>query len=208
MQSRSSPVASLYFLSGELPIAAKLHYDLLILFHNVWSNPQTKIFSIVSYILKMSDNKSTTWSVHVRLVCLLYGLPDPLVLLQQVPMTKSAWQTLVKTKLTAYHEHELRSRAQANHKLEYFNVQTLGLTGKAHPMLNIKETRDSPKLSAHLRFLTGDIPHYHNQSMDRGVQAQCQLCHAPCDHTQHIITKCSSIFCQSSSKLLQVLGIP
>ena len=191
-QSRSSPVASLYFLSGELPIAAKLHYDLLILFHNVWSNPQTKIFRIVRYILTMSDSKSTTWSVHVRLVCLLYGLPDPLILLQQVPMTKSAWHTLVKTKLTAYHEQELRDRALANHKLEYFNVQTLGLSGKAHPMLNIKETRDSPKLSAHLRLLTGDIASYHNLSMDRGIEPHCRLCHAPHDHTQHILTECPS----------------
>ena len=191
-QSRCSPVPSLYFLCGELPIEAKLHYDLLNLFHNVWSNPQTKVFSIVAYILKMSNLNSTTWSVHVRLVCLQYGLPDPLVLLQQVPMTKCAWKTLVRTKITAYHENELRRNAQENHKLEYLNVQTWGLTGKAHPILDIRETRDSPKLMAHLKFLTGDIASYHNLSADRGVQAHCRLCHAPCEHTQHILTECPS----------------
>ena len=128
----------------------------------------------------------------MRLVCLQYGLPDPLVLLQQVPMTKCAWKTLVITKLTAYHEHKLRCRAQANHKLEYLNVQILGLTGKAHLILDIRETRDSPKLMAHLKFLTGDIASFHNLSEDRGVQPHCRLCHAPREHTQHILTECPS----------------
>ena len=61
---------------GELPIEAILHLDLLSLFFNILSNPQTKVFDIVKYILMMSDSKSTTWSVH------LYNLPDPLMLMQ------------------------------------------------------------------------------------------------------------------------------
>ena len=103
-------------------------------------------------------------------------------------MTKCAWKTLVRTKITAYHENELRRHAQENHKLEYLNVQTWGLTGKAHPILDIRETRDSPKLLAHLKFLAS----YHKLSADRGVQPHCRLCHAPCEHTQHILTECPS----------------
>ena len=72
-------------------------------------------------------------------------------------MSRSAWKTLVKTRIIVYHETELRRSALANSKLEYFNVQVLGLNGRAHPALDIHETRDSPKLKAHLKFLTGDI---------------------------------------------------
>ena len=79
--SPCSPVPSLYFLCGELPLEGRLHIDLLTLFHNVWSNPNTKIFDIVHYVMKLSTPKSTCWSVHVRLVCQMYGLPDPLALM-------------------------------------------------------------------------------------------------------------------------------
>ena len=55
-QSYHSPVASLFFLCGELPIEARLHLDLLSLFHNIWSNPGTKISDIVKYIMKIHQH--------------------------------------------------------------------------------------------------------------------------------------------------------
>ena len=191
-QSFCSPVASLYFLCGELPVEARLHIDLLTTFYNIWANPQTKVFDIVLYIMKMSSEKSTTWSNHVRLICKMYDIPDPLSLLQQPAMSRSAWKTLVKTRIIVYHETELRRSALANSKLEYFNVQVLGLNGRAHPALDIHETRDSPKLKAHLKFLTGDILSYLTLSNERGGSPHCRLCPAPCEHTQHIICECAS----------------
>ena len=191
-QSFNSPVASLYFLCGELPIEGKLHIDLLTLFHNTWSNPQTKLYDIVLYILKMATEKSTTWSNHLRIICKMYNLPDPLSLMQQPAMNKSAWKILVKTRVTVYHENELRSLAQANSKLEYFNVQTLSLEERSHPVLQISETRSAPKLKAHLKFLTGDINTYLNIAIERGGSPHCRLCSAPCEDTQHIISKCAS----------------
>ena len=48
----------------QIGIEASLHLDLLSLFFNILSKPQTKVFEIVKYILMMSDSKSTTWSVQ------------------------------------------------------------------------------------------------------------------------------------------------
>ena len=45
--SNRSPVPALYFLLGELPIEARLHMDVLSLFYNIWSNPDTTIHNIV-----------------------------------------------------------------------------------------------------------------------------------------------------------------
>ena len=42
--SKSSPIAQIYFLLGELPVEANLHMDVLNLFWNIWSNPQTTVF--------------------------------------------------------------------------------------------------------------------------------------------------------------------
>ena len=146
-QSFCSPVHCLYFLCGELPIEGRLHIDLLSLFFNIWSNSQTKIHEISQYIMKMSGEKSTTWSLHLRLICKKYGLPDPLLLLQQPAWPKEDWKTLVTTRVTVHHEVELRERAACNSKSGYLNVDILGLNGHPHPAIRgIGETRDIAKL--------------------------------------------------------------
>ena len=84
--SKYSPVTPLYFLLGEVPMEFSLHLDVLSLFWNIWSNPQTKAYEVTKYLLKMSDNSSVTWSAHLRLLCMIYNLPDPLKL-----MNTPAW---------------------------------------------------------------------------------------------------------------------
>ena len=78
---------ALYFLLGELPVVATLHLDVLALLPNIWANPDSTVHEMTKYILKMSDSQSVTWAVHVRTLCLLYELPDPLSLLQN----EDAW---------------------------------------------------------------------------------------------------------------------
>ena len=103
--SRTSPKPALYFLLGELPVEGVLHIRTLGLLHNIWSNPSSTVYSMVEYILKMCSSNSTTWSNHVQLLCLKYGLPSPLTLLQNhSAMPKPAWNTIVKTKITVWHE--------------------------------------------------------------------------------------------------------
>ena len=85
--SSTSPVPALYFLLGEMPIVATLHLDVLTLFYNIWSNPDTTVYEMTKYILRMSSDKSVTWAAHVRALCTLYDLPDPLHLLEQ----QDAW---------------------------------------------------------------------------------------------------------------------
>ena len=75
-------------MSGELPIEAVLHMDLLNLFFNILENPGTKLHQIVKYVLSMAEDNSTTWSNHVRLLCKQYSLPDPLTLFEGVQYSK------------------------------------------------------------------------------------------------------------------------
>ena len=76
--SQRSPIPALFFLTGELPIIAKLHRDIFSLFYNVWKNPQTKIYQIVQYLLRNSPENSNTWSRHIRSLAQLYSIEDPL----------------------------------------------------------------------------------------------------------------------------------
>ena len=139
--SKVSPIPALYFLLGELPIEARIHIGVLTLFHSIWSNPETTIFRIVQYILMMSDSKSCTWSAHVRNLCLIYDLPDPLELLSCPAWPKSKWLEIVKTKVTIFHEKALRGQAITNSKMQYLNVKLQGLSGLPHIALqNIRTT--------------------------------------------------------------------
>ena len=92
--SQYSHVVSLYFLLGELPMEASLHLDVFALFWNIWVNPETKVFEVMKYILKMSDNSSVTWSAHGRILFQLYNLPDPLLLLDSPSWPSERWKTI------------------------------------------------------------------------------------------------------------------
>ena len=190
--SPSSPVPSLYFLLGEPPLECRLHMHVFSLFYSVWSNPHSRIFKVLQYILKMSSLQSTTWANHVRLLCIKYDIADPLALLQQQPPTKSAWKEYTWTKIIVLTENSLRAKATNNSKMEYLNVQLAGLSGRPHPALtSVTTTRDIPKLRLHLKFLTGDYPSYHRLARDRGTNdSYCRLCTSPCEDTKHILTEC------------------
>ena len=156
--SDKCPIPAIHFLLGEIPIEARLHRDVFSLLYSIWTNPQTKIFDIVRHLLAVSPENSRTWSVHVRLLSRLYGLPDPLLLLDQPPPPKSTWKENITTTITAYHERRLRELASENSKMKWFNVSLLGLRGKCHPLLNdVTTAHEVKKLRCQLKMLCGDL---------------------------------------------------
>ena len=191
--SNSSPIPALYFLLGELPIEATLHIRTLGLLYNIADNQASTANSIVKYILMMCRDNSTTWSNHVRSLCLKYDLPSPLTLLQgQGPLqSKESWITLVKTKVTIWHEEQLRTNSKLNTKMRYLNVDLLGLSGRAHPsLINIKNTQDVKKLRLHLKFLCGDyLTNQNGHCYPRSINS-CSLCHSSEDTYEHLLIQC------------------
>ena len=96
--SKCAPTPAIHFLLGELPIEGKIHRDMLSLFYGVWSNPDTKVFQIVKYLLATSPENSTTWAINLRHICRMYGLEDPLQSLQ-------IYKETILTKITAFYEN-------------------------------------------------------------------------------------------------------
>ena len=186
--SQSSPTIALYFLLGELPVEGRLHIHTLGLFHNLWCNKNTTVFSAVRYILKMCNSSSLTWSNHINNLCYQYGLPSPLALLDCDPCTKEYWSDLVKTRIISYQEAQLRLKASENSKMFYLNVHLLGLSGRSHPALHsIFCTQDAKKLRAHLKFLTCDLTY---------TDASCDICNiavmTPCNLVEHALVSCKA----------------
>ena len=145
----------------------------------------------------MCSNTSTTWANHVQLICQKYGLPPPLSLLQTPAWTKSQWDTLVKTKITVWHERNLRRMSEENSKMRFLNVQLSGLSGRPHPALqNIQTTQDSKKLRLHLKFLTCDLitDTVQCDTNNSTSALACTLCSASItDSTVHTLVTCRAL---------------
>ena len=149
----------------------------------------------------MSDSSSVTWSAHLRVIFLMYSLPDPLILLNSPPWPKVRWKQHTMAAVTSHHERLLRLKAASNVKLQYLNVQTLGLSGRPHSVLSwVQTTRDVTLIRPHLRMLAGDYPCYSYLAHDRGFPPHCRLCtrqaqpqpqHQPEEEDlTHILTRC------------------
>ena len=105
--SKQASTAGLHFLTGELPVEAILHRDVLSLFYSVWANPNSRIYSIVKYLLTSSNENSSTWSNYLRWISKQYGLEDPLELLKKDAPTKSNFKNDLMVRVRAFHESGL-----------------------------------------------------------------------------------------------------
>ena len=191
--SSHSPIPGLYFLLGELPIEARVHINVFSLFYTILSNPETTVHQIAEYLARMTDDSSTTWTAHLRILSKKYAAPDPLPLLERnrTNMNKEYWKTLINTRITIYHEKQRRDLALSNSKMRFLNVQATGLTGCQHIALhNILTTQDVIKLRAHIKFLCCDLLTGEQLAAQHGGDARCRLCPCPMETTEHILTSC------------------
>ena len=98
--------------SPELPIEAKIHQDVFSLFFSVWRNPDSKIYSILKYLLEVSVSSSRTWSIHIKYLSKKYGLMDPLDCLNKLDApSKSEYKKNITIKISFYYEQSLRTSA-------------------------------------------------------------------------------------------------
>ena len=190
--SITAPTPAIHFLTGELPIEGKIHRDVFSLFYGIWSNPDTRIYQIIIYLLKNSSENSRTWSTHLRQLSMKYGLEDPLVCLGRDPPTKSVYKELIATKITAYYEDLLRKSASGNSLMKYLNVSTIGLRGRHHPALaDMKTTHDVRLSRPHLKLLSGNYLTYQTKANQSGGSPRCRLCTSGQEESvSHVVSTC------------------
>ena len=141
---------------------------------NFWKNSDTKIYSIVKYLLENNCENSRTWSQHLRYLSEIYGLEDPLLCLKHDPSTKSEYNELMNTKITA---QKLRKNAAKNSQMKYFNVTTLNLRGRHHPAISKLVTSRSVNLARpHIKLLSGNYLTYGICAQQNGGSPTCRIC--------------------------------
>ena len=94
----------------------------------------------------------------------------------------------------------LRTAAETNSKMAWFNVSTIGLTGRHHPVLNGAVTaHEVKKLRPMVRMLAGDYFCFAVKNDQSGGGDHCRLCPdlgpdlpRPREDVQHIVTECEA----------------
>ena len=140
----------------------------------------------------------------------MYGIDDPLTCLLKDPPSKHSYKEYILTKITSFHERELRLSAEANSRMQYFNVTLGNLRARAHPavsnMLTSEEVRQSRPI---IKMLTGDFFTYELKSKQTGGSDHCRCCnkndsnYIPNPETiSHLLTICSA-FQDIREKILQ-----
>ena len=190
------------------------------LFYCIWNNPDTKIHKLVLYLLKNMDTNSRTWSIYLTNVASMYGITLPIELIKQPPQPKETFKEYILTKITVFHESELRQRAQDNSKMKFLNVAASGLRGRHHPVLNgPTTTHQVRKLRPVLKLLTGDYYSYELRSKQTKVGLpHCRICvrlipdgeTLPVEDVVHIVSLCpatSAIRTRILTKIFEMIPL-
>ena len=128
----NTPRAVILFLAGSLPGFALLHMRKLSIFGMITRLTDNFINKHAVNIFTSATNSSKSWFSQIRQICLRYGLPHPLDLLQN-PLRKDDYKKLIKSRVINYWELALRSEAAQLPSLKYFHSSYMSLT-KPHPI--------------------------------------------------------------------------
>ena len=127
-----TPRALVCFLAGSLPVTAILHQRQMSLFTMVCYMRNDPLFYHAQHTLIHSRVNKHSWFIHVRDICLRYGLPHPLNLLEDPP-PKQKLKNMVKLKITEYWQKTLAQEVLSKPSLCHFSPHMHSLT-RPHPM--------------------------------------------------------------------------
>ena len=152
----NTPRCVIYFLGGCLPGEAAVHLRILGLFGMVGRLPHSNpLRSHIVHTISVKKSSSKSWVWLVRDICLKYGLPHPLVLLENPP-DKKVYKKLIKAKVVDFWEQTLRGESSLLPSLKHFHSEFMSLT-KPHPIWSTAGSNpyDTAKAIQQSRFLSG-----------------------------------------------------
>ena len=114
-------------MAGTLPATALLHLGMLSLLGMMARLGPDCILNKISRASLQATTSSHSWFNQVRHISQKYGLPDPILVLQQ-PTTKYRWKTTCKSKVVDWWECQYRGEAVLLDSLQHFNSNFFSLT--------------------------------------------------------------------------------
>ena len=150
-----TPHSFVLFMSGSLPGTALLHLRQLGLYSMITRLPTDPLNLRARHALTFSTPSCKSWFTQVRNICLLYGLPHPLSLLNN-PLSKESFKKIAKSHVMDYWEVKLRQEASLLPSLKNFKPEFHSLSN-SHPILWTAGTNpyEVSKALIQLKMLSG-----------------------------------------------------
>ena len=191
----NTPRAVVYFLGGCLPGEAVIHLRMLTLFGMVARLRGDPLRIHAENVLITGKSSSKSWFWLIREICLQYGLPHPLAILNN-PLSKLALNKLIKARVVDYWEVKLRGESSLLSSLEYFHPDYMNIT-KPHPIWATvgSNPHEITKAIQQARFLSG---RYKSMSLSRhwssNKEGYClaPTCRNKLETTEHILIQCEA----------------
>ena len=184
-----TPEPVVFFLAGRLPGEALLHLRQLTLFGMICHLPGNILHTIATQLLTSAAQSNKNWFAEIRSLCFQYNLPHPLLLLKE-PISKIAFKTLIKSKVTDFWQQKLRAHAAKleESSLKYFKPQYMSLS-HPHPMWrNAITSYQVNKCIVVSRMLSGRfrcgslLRHFYPN-----ISGLCELCGDEMEDLPHIL---------------------
>ena len=192
------PEEAIYFLAGSLPFTAHLHLRCLALFGMICNLRNNILFNIAEASLLTAAPSHKSWFTMLRNLCIQYGLPDPLKLLQS-PMPPARFKSLCKSKVYDYWHVTLTNSCKSKSSLQLLRPEFTSLQ-KCHPIWTSLDGNPYQTKAAIIQalFLTG---RYRNERLCRfwtsNIHGFCLL--EPClslkllDSNSHMLLDCGAL---------------
>ena len=191
----STPSCVTHFLAGCLPGEANIHLRMLGIFGMVTRLTHDPLRTHARNVLVTVKSSSKSWFHQIRDICLKYGLPHPITIIDTQP-TKKAFEKLAVSKVISYWEKRLRGEAALLPSLTYFKPEFMSLK-TPHPIWST--TGGNPyevsKAIQQARFLSG---RYRSESLVRhwskNKDGFCNstTCTNKVETIEHILIECGA----------------
>ena len=191
-----TPASVVYFISGTLPGTAILHLRQLCLLGMISRLPGDPIHQHAEHALLCLPKSANSWFYQLKVICLQYNLPHPLILLKK-PLSKEAFKKLIKAKVIDFWEIKLRKEAIFLPSLEYFQPEFYSLSSPHRILTSAgQKSYEVAKARIQLLFLANKYPCNKNTRhwSPQNPQGYCPF--QPCTDNQivesqeHILLHC------------------
>lgn len=186
--------AAIYILSGQIPIEAFLHTQVLVNFGNiVRQNDIERDICIRQLVLK--DNNSHSWFTYVNETLAMYDFESIFDLLNSMP-SKHRWKNYVRNKIETYWywRQKILKMAEGKSTLCFLHPMSMKI-GSVHNVWASTGLYCTSVMKANIkaRLLTGVYTLQSNRSRFNKYEvcATCQMCLVDNEDTEHFLLHCS-----------------
>ena len=186
---------AIYILSGTIPIEGCIHKRALSLYGNICRLDQTSIeWRLAERQLSTKTEKSNSWFIAIKNICVKYGLTDPIEMLYK-PTAKLAWKRSVNQHVDRYWVEKIKFESTLYPSLRFLSSSTY-TCGRRHPLLqDVRNQQEIPRIRLKLKVVTGTYILQMNRSSSNQnrIDPTCLMCGNGDENIEHFILECEAL---------------